>query len=161
MAQSPQHLAHFISKSLYIIIQSAEILLVPPKQQNDFWCPIKMLSCDSNIGLFSIAPHLVIAPLTLQQKKLLLLTSLLHFLFWFCKLILGFFPVLLSVQLSIFFNLKCDKKRNYTKNEAKKIESDTFARSNRVLSNIAIITQHHNYFQTRFGLMKTIDTYIR
>ena len=40
-----------------------------PKMRYHFWYPIKMIIfqyCEDNIGLFSIAPHLVIALLTLQ-----------------------------------------------------------------------------------------------
>ena len=52
--------------------------------------------CDSNIGLFSIALHLVIALPTLQEQKLLLLISLLKFCMsfvdWFMASFLYCFP---------------------------------------------------------------------
>ena len=49
-------------------LQSTKILLLPPKCEIIFY-PLKMVIfqyCDSNIGLFSINPHLVIALPTLQ-----------------------------------------------------------------------------------------------
>ena len=87
-----------------LIIQSAKILLLPPK------CEIIRVSsnhsffqyCESNIGLFSIASHLVIALPTLQQQKLWLLILLLQFLYNFCRLVYGFFSILLLIQLSLF-----------------------------------------------------------
>ena len=47
---------------------------------------------DNIIGLFSIGPHIVIAVLTLQYLKLLILTfCLLNFVYRFCTLINVFF----------------------------------------------------------------------
>ena len=52
--------------------------------------------CDSNIGVFSVAPHLVIALLTLRQQNLSFLISLLQFLLsfvdWFMASFLYCFP---------------------------------------------------------------------
>ena len=45
----------------------------------------KCSTSDSNIKLFSIAPHLVIALPTLRKQKLSLLISLLQFLYEFCS----------------------------------------------------------------------------
>ena len=58
--------------------------------------------CDSNIGFSSFAPHLVIALSILRQQKLSLLISLLKFFNGFCRLVHGFFFVLLPIQLSLF-----------------------------------------------------------
>ena len=67
---------------LKIYAQSAKIILVPPKQEIILGTLTKcsiFLYCESNIGVFSNTPHLVITHLTLLQQKLSLLTSLLHF----------------------------------------------------------------------------------
>ena len=57
---------------------------------------------DSNIGFFSIAPHLIIALPTLRSQKLSLLISLLQFMYYFCRLVHAFFSILLPIQLSLF-----------------------------------------------------------
>ena len=73
-------------------LQVAKILLVPPKFEL-----IMVLSncffqyCESNIGLFSIACHKVIALPSLQYQKLLLLTSLLNFCIGFERLFMTSF----------------------------------------------------------------------
>ena len=94
---------YWLSVRLYL--QSTKIILVPRKsdtilvhyQNTNFF-----QYCNSNIGLFSIAPHKVIALPTLRSQKLTYLTSLLHFLYRFCLLVHGFFSILLPVLLSLF-----------------------------------------------------------
>ena len=65
------------------------------KMRNNFCYPFKMvIFWYPNIGLFSMAPHLVIALPTLRQQKLSLLIFLLKFLyeFWFMVSFLYCFP---------------------------------------------------------------------
>ena len=50
--------------TMYIFITVNENITDATKIRNNFWCHTKMLNC--NIGLFSIATHLVIALPTLQ-----------------------------------------------------------------------------------------------
>ena len=71
-----------------------------PKMRSSYWFTIKLLifPCESNIELFSIALHIVIALQTLQQQKLLLLIPLLTFLcfalvHWFRASFLYYFPL--------------------------------------------------------------------
>ena len=79
-----------------------ENIIVTIKTQNNFCYALKIIFfqyCDSNIELFSITPHLVIALPTLRQQKLSLLITLLQFLYEFFRLVHGFFSVLLPIQL--------------------------------------------------------------
>ena len=62
--------------------------------QKNILLPFKNDNCDSNIGVFSIAPNLVIALTTLRTQKLSLLFLLLQFLYVFFH---GFFSALLPV----------------------------------------------------------------
>ena len=116
----------------------------------------KFQYCDSNIELFSIAPHLVIALQTLRQQKLSLLIPLLQFLYKFCRLVHGFFSVLLPIQLSLFqllrqqqlslfYALKAIAKSKST-HIAIAFKSDSFTGSNREKFNkaIAILEKIHN-----------------
>ena len=87
------------------VVQSAKILLLPPKCEIIFVTLQKKYFfqyCDINFGLFSVIHHLVITLPTLRQQKLSLLISLLLFLYEFCRLVRGFFSVLLPIQLSLF-----------------------------------------------------------
>ena len=68
--------------------------------------------CDSNIGLFSIASHLVIALPTLRQQKLSLLISLLQFLYEFCRLVKASFLYCFSYSCRSFTLLKALAKSN-------------------------------------------------
>ena len=73
-----------------IVLQSTKILLLPSKCEIIFITLQKwkfFQYCDSNIGLFFIAPHLVIALPTLRQQKLSLLISL----YEFCRLVMASF----------------------------------------------------------------------
>ena len=100
-------------------------------QFNDIFNNDRLQYCDSNIGLFSIAPHLVNAPRTLRQQKLSLLISLLlSFVDWFMTSFLYCFPY--SYRSSNF----CDSNscRSFTllktlaksKKDAKRIKSGNF-----------------------------------
>ena len=64
--------------------------------------------------IFSIAPHLVIALPTLRQQMLSLLMSSLKFFSKFCRLVYGFFSVLLPIQLSLFQLLRQHCCRPFT-----------------------------------------------
>ena len=75
-----------------------ENFISAPKIQNNFCALPKCLIfqfCDSNIGFFSNAPHLVNALPKLQVVALYLLA--LYFVSRFYTLIHSFFPILLSV----------------------------------------------------------------
>ena len=66
-----------LTKNLFTV---GEIIIAIIKMRKYFWYPLKILDfqyCDSNIGLFPFAPHLVIAHPTLRYQKLTLLISLL------------------------------------------------------------------------------------
>ena len=65
-------------------VQSTKILLLPSKCEKKKFLPFK--NGHHNIGLFSIASHLVIALPTLRYQKLSLLISLIQFLYEFCDI---------------------------------------------------------------------------
>ena len=73
----------------YLLKELMKILLLQSK------CEIIFAS------LFSIAPHLVKALPTLRQQKLSLFISLPKFLYEFCRLVHGFFSVLLPIYIDI------------------------------------------------------------
>ena len=89
----------------YYCYQENALFLVPFKNGNI-----------ANIGLFSITPHLVIALPTLQQQTLSLLISLLHFFYKFCRLVNGFFSVLLPYICSYRTSNNCNSNncRSFT-----------------------------------------------
>ena len=74
---------------LTVLLTVGENIIATIKMRNNFCYPLKMF----NIGLFSIAPHLVIALPTLLS----LLISLLQLFYKFCRLVHGFFSVLLPI----------------------------------------------------------------
>ena len=141
-------------------IESVKILLLPPKCEIIFVTFYKkqfFQYCYRNIGLFSIAPHLVIALPTLRQQKLSLLISLLQILYKFCR----FFQLLRQQYLSLLNTLAKTndkliviaivgraiplerkptkkKQRTDTKKDEKRIMSDNNTWSNREKSNIAL-----------------------
>ena len=72
-----------------------ENIIANIKMRNNFWYLFQY--CDSNIGLFFIAPHLIIALPPLRYQILSLLISLLKILYKFCRLVYCFFSVLLPI----------------------------------------------------------------
>ena len=76
----------------------------------NYWCPqnanksqvrYKIVNFSNNtVALLDIS--LLVAFLTLRQQKLSPFISLLHLLYWFYRLVHGFFSVLLAIQLLLF-----------------------------------------------------------
>ena len=96
-------LNHLSNSQTVNLITVEENIISTIKMRNHFCYPLKMVIFPilrQQYWTFSIAPHLVIALPTLRQQKLSLLISLLQFLYEFCRLVHGFFSVLLPIQLS-------------------------------------------------------------
>ena len=130
-----------LNQSLYErqLQQPMKIFLVSPKIRNNFCFTVNFF----NIGLFYIHPNSAIALPPLRQIQLLLFLTLKG-------------EVKKNLSLSSLRASKGNggkKQRNYTKKEAKNIESDYFTITNGEKSKIAIailekfiIGEHYNYF---------------
>ena len=91
-----------------IEIQSAKILLLPPKYEKIMFLLISL--CESNIGLFSVAPCIVIA--FNLFSIIFCISSLL--LFWLLSLYITLPTIVISivVAFSHYFSLSPARKRN-------------------------------------------------
>ena len=101
------------SQIYYIEIQKDTVdenIIATIKMGNNFCYPLKMVIFLLKLKRyrkilylnFSIAPHLVIALPTLRQKLSLLINLFASILYQFCRLVHGFFSVLLPIYLSLF-----------------------------------------------------------
>ena len=114
------------------LLQSTKILQLPPKCEIVVGTLAKQYFfqyCISNNELFSLAPHIVIALPTLQQKKLSLLTIFCIGICIASHIVVAFPTSATQKQMSHFYALKGDSEK-YQKSSLRLRKSDNYRYSN-------------------------------